>query len=126
MWRAVVLAMLLAGPALADGPDGRWRLVELDGSTIEPADQVTLVLAEGHVSGRSGCKRFVGAYRLDSGFSFGPLAMTRMMCQGRAAQIETRFSAAVTRVSDWRLNVDVLELLEGDRPILRAVPEPRP
>ena len=52
--------------------------------------------------------------------------MTRMMCQGRAAQIEPLFYAVVARVSDWRLNVDVLELLDGALPVLRAVPEMRP
>ncbi|HPD92863.1 MAG: META domain-containing protein [Rhodobacter sp.] len=123
--RAVAVAVLLslAGCTGAGaGPEGDWRVVELDGTAIAPADGVTLALADGQATGRSGCNRFTGGYALGSGFTFGPLAATRMACFGRAAELETLFNRVTGQVDGWRREDAALVLMAGARPVLRAVP----
>lgn len=133
MWRAALLlaALAVAGPVAAQqpgfppDPGGSWQVVELDGVAIEPADEVVLVLEKGRVGGSNGCNRLTGSYSLMPGFSFGPLGSTRMACHGRRAEVEAAFTAAVSRINDWRLAEDgSLELLRDARPVLRAVPQP--
>ena len=131
MRAALLSALLLVSPTLAGctvgepaSPEGAWRVVVLDGTAIEPADDVTLTLQDGVATGRSGCNQFRGSYARDDGFSFGALASTRMACRGRAGEIEAQFNRVVTQVDGWRLDAGALELLHGARAVLRAVPAP--
>ncbi|WP_127105800.1 META domain-containing protein [Pararhodobacter zhoushanensis] len=122
----VLVSATLAGCTMGESasPEGAWRVVALDGTSIEPADDVTLTLQDGQASGRSGCNRYNGSYTLDDGFAFGALASTRMACRGRGGEIEAQFNTIVDQVNGWRLDNGVLELLDGERAVLRAVLEP--
>ncbi|SIR21737.1 copper resistance protein NlpE N-terminal domain-containing protein [Pontibacter lucknowensis] len=67
--------------------DGTWNLVELQAKAINPKDfgqnQPTLVisLAEGRVSGSTGCNRITGTLEpIADRINFGPIAATRMAC----------------------------------------------
>ena len=129
MRRVFVFAILLALGACvgsSPGPEGDWRVVELDGTAIEAADGVTLTLDDGQASGRAGCNRFAGSYAVDTGFAFGPLALTRMACFGRAAELETLFTTVSGQIDGFQRDGDALVLTAGNRPVLRAVPaDPR-
>jgi copper homeostasis protein (lipoprotein) len=63
-----------------------WRLVELDGMTVEVADgqrepHIQLRSDGSQVGGSGGCNRLSGRYQLDgTRLRFGPLATTRMAC----------------------------------------------
>ena len=131
MIRAALFSALLASPVLAGctmgeaaSPAGDWRVVTLDGTSIEPADGVTLSLQDGQARGRSGCNQYHGTYSLEDGFAFGPLGSTRMACPGRGGEIEAQFNTVVTQVNGWRLDNGALELLNGERAVLRAVLAP--
>jgi heat shock protein HslJ len=67
-----------------------WRLASLvqglgpDGGVSSVVGEPTLELTEdGEVRGDTGCNTFSGSYELDGGtLAFGPLATTRMTCDG--------------------------------------------
>ena len=67
---------------------GDWRVVSIDGNTIEEGPQqptITFAGVKGTVSGSTGCNRFNGTYILEensSRLTFSPLAVTRKMCRG--------------------------------------------
>ena len=119
----LMLAPLVAGAQVPRiSPDGDWRVVELLGNPVVPGDGPEMTFAKGHVSGLAGCNRFFGSYTLMPGFALSGLGMTRMACLGPAAEREAALTAALSQVNDWRLEGDeVLELLSGDRPLIRAV-----
>jgi len=129
--RSLALVLCLGGCARAAVPvasellDLEWVIVAVDGSAVE-ADSAgrapTLLLRgeERQATGLAGCNRFSGAYRwVGDSLSFGPLAMTRMFCEGRM-ELESRYGQALTAVTTLRLVDGVLELLAGDRVVLRA------
>lgn len=125
---ALVLALIVPGSVSAQAepprvaPDGDWRVVEINGQPLQEADGVTISLAQGQASGRAGCNRFFGGYSLMPGFALDGIGTTRMACQGRAAEVEAAFLAALAQVNDWRPEGESgLELLLDDRPVLRAV-----
>ncbi|MDN3645965.1 META domain-containing protein [Pontixanthobacter aestiaquae] len=52
----------------------------------------TLRFANGTVSGTTGCNRFSAEYRVEGSLLYvGPLAMTKMRCQGLTGKFEQRF-----------------------------------
>ena len=93
-----------------------WSLVEGRGQTLR--------LDNGHLSGYSGCNRYVGGYTLDGDrLTVGPIATTRMACEPEAMEAETAFLAALGAAA--RLVVSDGELVlsdEGGRELLRFVP----
>jgi heat shock protein HslJ len=65
-------------PAALAGTD--WRIVSIGGTEVG-GERYVLSFAEDRLSGRAGCNRFSGRYRLAGGtLTVGPLAMTRMAC----------------------------------------------
>lgn len=110
----------VTGPV--SGPEGDWRVVALGDLGVEAADNVVFTLADGQISGSAGCNRFSARYALDAGFALGPVALTRMLCQGRPAEIEARMLATLPTLTGWRIAPDgALELLSGEGVALRAL-----
>lgn len=79
---------------------GSWKLVGWDpqepfsGGDVE----VTLTIADGAVSGGSGCNRYTGTFTEgDSAgaVSMGPLTATRMACPGAPMEVEERYLKAL-------------------------------
>ena len=93
-----------------------WSLVDGRGQTLR--------LANGHLSGYSGCNRYVGGYTLDADrLTVGPIATTRMACEPEAMEAEAAFLAALGAAT--RLVVSEAELVlsdEGGRELLRFAP----
>jgi heat shock protein HslJ len=100
-----------------------WILVDGRGQTLR--------LDNGHLSGYSGCNRYVGGYTLDGDrLTVGPIATTRMAGEPEALEAETAFLVALGAAA--RLVVSDGELVLADeegRELLRFVPavsEPSP
>ena len=102
-----------------------WVVVELDGVAVEadstrPAPTLRLSREGQRASGHAGCNQFGGTWRgaADS-LSFGPLAMTKMFCEGRM-EVEARYGQALGQVNGARVVAGMLELLAGERVVVRA------
>lgn len=93
-----------AGPTLI-GSD--WVLVSLNGAEPLADSEITLSFGtDGRVTGSSGCNRYFGAYRLTEGggLEIGPLAGTRMFCQGALGEQETRYLEALEATTAYTLD----------------------
>ena len=120
--RALVVFMLLAGAAQAETIEGRWRVAALEPLVLTEGDSIELTLVEGRISGNAGCNRFSASYTMDTGMVIGPIASTRMLCHGRAGEVEAAVLHALPSVTGWRLVEGALELLAGEAVALRALP----
>lgn len=125
--RVLLLACvaLLALPAAAQTPDpkaptGDWRVVLLGENPTTADDDVTLSVTADQISGRAACNRYSAPLRIEPDFGFGPLAMTRMLCPGRPAELEAAFVRLIEGVDGWRIEGETLELSAGGDVVLRA------
>jgi len=92
--------------------------VETDSARRAPT--LTLTAAESRASGFAGCNQFTGGYELSGDrFTVGPLVMTRMFCEGRM-EVEDAYSSALGEVTGIRVVDGALELLAGERVVVRA------
>jgi heat shock protein HslJ len=79
-----------------------WRIVSIAGTDVSRLDGYELDFENDRMSGRAGCNRFSGPYRVTrDGFQAGALAMTRMACPGAAM----RHEQAVSRILGGRLRL---------------------
>jgi len=108
-----------AGPesAATEPLIGTWRVVEIDGEPTDAEIDITLEIAEdGAVSGRGGCNRYFGTAETpaDGGLRFGEIGATRMACPDPMMDHETRYFAALARVSGFILEDATLALTAPD------------
>lgn len=94
--------------------DTRWRIVAINGADVSREDGYEMAFEADRLSGRAGCNRFGGSYRVSSdGFQAGPLAMTRMACPGARMAHEQ----AVSRILSGRVR---LYYPDGDTLLMRG------
>jgi len=92
-----------------------WRIVSIDGADVSGKDGYEMQFEADRMSGRAGCNRFNGSYRVSSdGFQAGPLAMTRMACPGARMAHEQ----AVSGILSGRVR---LYYPDGDTLLMRGV-----
>jgi heat shock protein HslJ len=117
--KAVLIGALLlwASPAAMaqedqDGPlTARWVAVELDG---KPVAGPTLDYTTDKVSGTGGCNRFNGAISIeDDAVQIGPIAATKMACEGKS-EVETRYFAALEAARSFAVQGNSLTLKAED------------
>lgn len=105
---------------------GDWRIVAIDGAAvpaelIDKLEQPLLLsfdVAEGRVSGYSGCNRFFGGYRsAENPFSMDRLASSKMYCEA-TAELESRILQALGKVSQYRVEAAQLRLLDASGAVL--------
>ncbi len=95
-----------------------WRLVAVVGvpaGTGANGQPATLLLdaVSGRASGYAGCNSFSGSFALTgASLTFGPLAMTRMAC-AEGDELESRYTMALERTTEWKLTSKGLELRMG-------------
>lgn len=113
---ALALLVITSAPASAqeDG-DGfltaRWIAVELDG---KPVSGPTLDYTTDRVSGTGGCNRFNGPIAIeDDAIQIGPLASTKMMCDGKL-ETESAYFAALEAARSFVVQNDTLTLKAED------------
>src|SRR5262249_55909509 len=113
---AGVLLILCCSPVLAqeddDGPlTARWVATELNG---KPVDGLTLDYTTDKVSGSGGCNRFNGPISIeDDAIQIGPLAATKMMCEGKS-DVEAQYFAALEAARSFIVQGDILTLKAED------------
>ena len=120
-----LLAMALGGcivgrEATTELPGTSWTLVELDGAEPIADAAPTMEFGEdGTVSGNASCNQYNAAVTIDgSELTFGPVAMTRMMCADPAvAEQEVAFTVALETVTSYTIDADGRLVLEGDSPL---------
>jgi hypothetical protein len=93
-----------------------WILVDGRGQTLR--------LDHGHLSGYSGCNRYVGGYTLDGDrLTIGPIATTRMAGEPEVLEAENAFLAALGAAARLVVSEGGLVLSgEDGRELLRFVP----
>ena len=103
-----------------------WAIVEIDGAAIPdakdgpPAELV--FLEEARFAGSAGCNRILGAAVQDGGkLTLTPGPMTMMACPEPLGSRETSLVKALGAVTGHRRSGDALELLAGDRVVVRLV-----
>jgi heat shock protein HslJ len=122
------IEMPAVGAQALEGPT--WILNEVKGTVIKvPSGErqpfVTFNWAEMRASGYSGCNDFFGSYELKGeALAFGPLGMTRRFCGGAAGSVELAFLQALRETRAWRIEKDVLLLLDGETVLARFKPAP--
>lgn len=95
--------------------DTSWRIVAIDGADVSREQGYEIQFEANRLTGRAGCNRFDGPYRVSSdGFQAGALAMTRMACPGARMAHEQ----AVSRLLAGRVR---LYYPDGDTLIMRGV-----
>ena len=97
-----------AGETLADEPKlvgVEWVAVSIAGKPASDEVRSTINFDdEGHVFGEAGCNSFRGGYELEGdGLSFGPMASTRMFCEGPRQEQEDRYLAALGNVERFEI-----------------------
>ncbi len=87
----------------------RWQLVELNGSSAEPAvagwpaQTIEFEANAARANGHAGVNRFGARCDVDGGnLSFGPLAMTRRAGPSAQMEIERRYTVVLSAVIGWR------------------------
>ncbi len=91
----------------------RWKLTELNGSAVTPADERReahlLFQPEGRLGGYDGCNRLFGGYTVEGeSIHFGRLGSTMIAC---AREVRDReLVEALGKASKWRISGSRLEL----------------
>ncbi|SFJ54329.1 META domain-containing protein [Celeribacter neptunius] len=100
-----------------------WRIEDIMGQGVVDNSQTTLLVgADGHLSGKASCNRYMGQMGLTGeGLDIGPLASTRMMCPEALMAQETRYLSALQSVD--RFDIDetgALVLYSLDQAVITA------
>ena len=97
-----------AEETMADEPQlvgVEWVAVSIAGQPAHEEVRSTINFDdEGLAFGEAGCNTFRGAYELEGdGISFGPMASTRMFCEGPRQEQEDRYLAALATVERYAI-----------------------
>lgn len=97
---------------------GNWRIDATSNGQTETV--FVRFLADGSITGFSGCNSFFGTYVVDDkALEFGPLGATRKACPDDVMQRETSFMQALEAVSSYRINGNTLLLSNAHGPRLQ-------
>jgi heat shock protein HslJ len=105
-----------------------WTIVEILGEVV-PSDErrpaELVFLEEARFAGSAGCNRVLGGALQDgANLRLTPGPMTKMACPEPVATREAAFLEALGLVTEHRRTGDALELLGGERVVLRLAPKP--
>lgn len=115
-----------AESAAPSAPEGvEWVLREMHGKPVAPSGErglptLRLDAVKKKATGFSGVNRFFGGYeRSGEKLKFGALAGTMMAGPPEETAVETAFHGALGKVSHWRISKGALDLLQGEKILLR-------
>ena len=81
-----------------------WVLGDLPGQVLADVRPTISFSGDGTVTGNAGCNTFNGTYTVDgSNLTFGPLASTKMACEGAKGTLETAFLGAVQATTAYEI-----------------------
>jgi heat shock protein HslJ len=100
----------------ADLAGTAWTLVSIGGAPVVEGSGPHLTFgADGNASGSTGCNSMSGSYATDgAALTFGPMATTRMACEGALMAQEAQVLEALAAVSGWEIDADGLLHLTGE------------
>lgn len=103
-----------------------WRAVRFGpglGETPPGDAEFSLDVAEGRLSGKSGCNRYMGGWTLtDGALGIGPLAGTLMYCTEPLMRLERVYLDAVQGTAGFAVAEDVLTFFDaGGQPLVEFV-----
>lgn len=129
-WLVICLASVLSPAALAASPsaatgntalrDTHWVLQTLEGQPLastpaQPAAHLVLHAASQRLSGFAGCNTLRGRYtQRGTQLALTALASTRKACPPPQMQQEQRFIALLAAADAYRIEGQVLSLLQGE------------
>lgn len=94
-----------------------WKLVELNGATVEPGEGQELHMTlrgDDQVGGYAGCNQFTGSFTVTGdGLSFGPIASTRRMCADAMPQ-EDAFLQALENAHRFAISGEDLAIEDAN------------
>lgn len=81
-----------------------WILGDLPGQVLADVRPTISFSGDGTVTGNAGCNTFNGTYTADgSNLTFGPLASTKIACEGAKGTLETAFLGAVQATTAYEI-----------------------
>jgi putative lipoprotein len=102
-----------------------WRLVELNGEPAVPGmgrtqPYIRLHREQSRFEGSSGCNGVVGTYLVEqNALQFAPSANTLMMCPQALMEQEQGLIAVLKATSSYKIDGDILELIDGKTVVAR-------
>ncbi len=108
-----------------DSIDGKWNIIEIGGAVIIPSPGqlfpfIDFNVANGKVSGSSGCNRFTGSFDVNSdpgSIDLSKLGSTRMACPDMT--LEKNILSAMAKVKKYkRLGEQIALCNSSNRPVL--------
>ena len=76
----------------ANVPTGPYVLVGIGADTVPQRNVGMTIAADGSISGQGPCNSYNAAQTSQPpGFTLGPIGSTKMLCNGRAGQLERRY-----------------------------------
>ncbi len=111
----------------ADSLDGSvWKIVSLDGpaGSLTAPDGAYLAYADGRVSISTGCNSGSAEVEVaDDTITFGPMALTRMACEGDVMEFENAVVQMLDGPLEYTLESDDLTLSDGESTLtLQRIP----
>ncbi len=128
----LLLSLLVVLPAckpeaVAASPEGTtWVAEDIGGKGIIDNTHLTLTMADGAVSGSSGCNTYRGQYTHDGlSLTFGPMMSTRMACMAEALGNQERdYLDVLSGVTGYEITAEGALLLKtADGRTIRYMPE---
>lgn len=102
--------------------DGNWSLIQLgekNAADLGSNTMPTLLIKDDQLSGFAGCNRYHGTFtQQNQQLALGPMAMTKMLCQGQAQNIEDDYLQALNKVDNYKVNSATLKLRDEDDQVL--------
>lgn len=109
------------GRRLQNLAGSEWQVRDFAGSPAE-AEAWIAFKADGRALGHGGCNRFNASYEGTPGkLSIGPVAATRMACQGAASDVENRLFKAFAETRSIAATHLVLALFDADNTLLATL-----
>lgn len=119
-------ATTAAAPAPTGGAaleGGDWTVFEIDGQPTIAGSTVTMTFAEGRVSGKAGCNRFMGGFAVGADglkLEMSQMASTMMACPDALMTQEARFLGTLGAVTGYAVADGVLTLTGPGGKMIRA------
>ena len=104
----------------AEDLSGRWELIDVNGEDLKPFNEdesIHFVIKDSLITGYNGCNRMNGTVELDdASISFGPMAVTRMMCPDM--DVESKVMNIYKGKRLYLFSGDTLKFLTVDRNLI--------
>jgi len=131
---AMMLQQASAKPAATAGrklTDTNWKLVEVNGKpavAVEGTEaHLFLERKGGAFQGSTGCNQMTGTFIASEGaLQFTPGGLTMKMCPPPVMEQEQALLAAIKATTNYHIDGDALELLNGSQPLAQFRANPKP